>query len=497
MTVLERLSAEDARILRLESAAICGHTCKVLLVDPDAEGRSLTVEALRERVAARVGGARRARQRVVPTPLRIASPVWLDDPDFDVDYHVRGTEGAVGGGDAELREVAGRLMGERLDRSRPLWRTDVVGPLADGRIALVTRIHHCMADGIGAVRLGSLLFWDRASDAVEDPGEGRPLGGLGGGREDGAGEGGPGEWPDGTPQPARERVPGAARLLAAGLATRASAPASALAGAARALAQPGRWPMHARDLLRLPGTLRRELGGRTAASPFDRHLGAEREVAWATVPLAELRALEDAFDTHVTINDLVLAIVAGALRHWLERRGEEPAAMRVKIPVSMHARDERPDAIGNRDSFLFVGLPVTEADPVRRLMSIAAETRERKLRGDAAELYTFFHGLSHFRPLEQIATRVAMGAREFGLSVSNVPGPRELGAILGHAVSGLHTFAEPAEHHALRVAVISLAGALSFGLCTDPRAVAGLDVLAEGIELSMGELLDRAREVSA
>jgi hypothetical protein len=162
--------------------------------------------------------------------------------------------------------------------------------------------------------------------------------------------------------------------------------------------------------------------------------------------------------------------------------------MRVQVPVSMHHRGEAPGKLGNRDSFLFCDLPVSEPDPRARLAAINAETRQRKERHDAEELYSFFHSLSHIRPLYRVASELASGPREFALSVSNVPGPKEPVHLLGRRVAELYSIAEPADRHALRASAVSLAGRMGFGFCTDPGVVPGVAELAAGVDASLQEL---------
>jgi hypothetical protein len=204
--------------------------------------------------------------------------------------------------------------------------------------------------------------------------------------------------------------------------------------------------------------------------------------------LTELKRIEHALGEGITVNDVVLAGVAGALRSWLDEGDRAPGDLRAQVPVSLHSRREASDEVGNRDSFLFVDLPLAEDDPVERLRRISAETRERKLDHDAETLYAFFHSLSHFRPLYREVTRLTSGPREFALSVSNVPGPRDPVTVMGRAVERFASFAEPADRHALRVAVVSLGGELAFGLCSDPDAVGGLDRLASALDESLAEL---------
>jgi diacylglycerol O-acyltransferase len=156
--------------------------------------------------------------------------------------------------------------------------------------------------------------------------------------------------------------------------------------------------------------------------------------------------------------------------------------------VCLHAREEEKGELGNRDSFMNVDLPIAEPDPQERLRLINSETSARKLDHDADALYAFFHALSRFRPLYKGVTRLTAGPREFALSVSNVPGPRERAVILGHAVEQFCSFAEPADRHALRISVVSLEGELAFGLCSDPEAISNLDGLRGALADSIAEL---------
>jgi hypothetical protein len=230
-----------------------------------------------------------------------------------------------------------------------------------------------------------------------------------------------------------------------------------------------------------------------ADSVLDRHIGPEREVARAGVPLKRLKAIGHAAGDGVTVNDVVLAAVAGGLRDWLGPERIGAGDIRVQIPVCLHLRGDAKEQIGNKDSFLNVDLPLHEPDPAVRLRTINRETHERKMDHDAETLYSFFHALGRFGPLHRGVTRIISGPREFALSVSNVPGPREKPLMLGRPVTGFVSFAEPADRHALRVSVISLGGDLAFGLCSDPNAIGGLDALAESIEASVDDLEEAVR----
>src|SRR3954451_12822795 len=459
---MQRLSDDDARILRLESDVIAGHTLKVAIVDPPEGGELPTLDLVRRRVQSRLAAVRRARQRLAPTPLSIATPAWIDDVSFDIRRHVRLASEPVHDRD-DVVAFAGKIMAERLDHSRPLWCIDYAGPLDDGRIALVIRIHHCMADGVTALRFLSRLLWDEDED----------------GRHADAAAG----W---NPEP----EPRATRLLAAGLGARVRDLGGAVSHGARAAVSPRRWRDTGSVLAALPGALRRELWARGGGTASDRRIGGDRELAFTSCSLADLKRIEHTAGEHVTVNDVVLAMVAGAIRRWLSTHHEHMETMRVQIPVSMHHRDEDGDALGNRDSFLFCDLPISEPDPRARLIAINAETTSRKEHHDPAELYSFFHSLSHVRPLYRVASGFAAGPREFALSVSTVPGRREPISLLGGNVAELYSVAEPADRHALRASAISLAGTMGLGFCTDPGAVPGVADLAGGLDASLAELLE-------
>jgi diacylglycerol O-acyltransferase / wax synthase len=241
---VERLSPEDARILRLESSTVAGHTLKVLILEQPPGGPRLGVGELRDHIAARLDSAPRLRQRVEPPAGGPAPPAWVDDDGFDIAHHVRRspvTEGTDG-----LRAHVGRVMSERLDRGRPLWTLDLVDGLDEGDIALVLKLHHAMADGTGALRIASTVLWDSGVN----PADGSPSASRAGG--------------DVHPAPL-----------------------------VRALARRRRWQELLRETRSLPTAVERELSPRATPSPFARPVGTWRAVAFAAVPLAEARTIKE------------------------------------------------------------------------------------------------------------------------------------------------------------------------------------------------------------
>lgn len=408
MDVGEPLSPDDARILSLESAAVLGFTLKLLVLEP---GEPLDLAALRARVAARVAGYSRALARV---DAAATGPVWVDAGGLDVAAHV--TQHAADT-PAELRARIDALMSQHLDRSRPLWAIELIGPLADGREAIAVRIHHAMADGMGAVRFVDTVLFEPHDAPVHAVG-------------------------------VRAAVPRASR-----------------------------W----REWEKLPGAVVRELGRPGSRSPFDRPITSARSLAFADLRLAELKRIAAARPAHTTINDVLLAVVAGGLRRWhLASHTDHPLPrLRAQIPVSLHHAGEDAAAAGNRDSFLDVDLLLHETDDVRRLDGIGAQTRVRKADGDAELLDELLRALDRMAPVGTAVRTLAGSAREFGVAISNVPGPRVPVAVAGRRVAHVYSSSEPGAHHALRVAAISNAEFLGVGFCVDPTAVAGVTGLAD------------------
>jgi hypothetical protein len=415
----ELLGPDDAHILSMESAVIMGHTLKLNVLE--AATTPLDLDALRAAVSKRLSDVPRATQRV---DVSGRAPRWVEAADFDIRDHVRlhpGTDDATRAG--LWRSVSG-LMSEHLDRTKPLWTFDVIGPLDDGREAIAARIHHAMADGIAAVRFLDEVLWD-AHAAPTAAGRPAPV------------------------------TPG--RL-----------------GQAR----------------RLPAAVLRELGHPAAASPLDRPVTGSRELAFTIASLAEAKAIGASRPTRATVNDVLLAVVAGGLHAWLtglDPMGRPHGEVRAQIPVSLHARDEG-SGLGNHDSFLNVDLHHDEPDPLVRLDRISADTAVRKRLDDADELYDLFHALGRVKHVGDAARRLAGSSREFAVAISNVPGPSAPVSVAGRRVEQLFSSSEPALHHALRISAISCAGDIGIGLCTDPTALPGIARLADCIAASYAAL---------
>ena len=354
-----------------------------------------------------------------------AAPAWVADDAFDIARHVAPEPFPEAADDRALLPVVAGLFEQRLDRAHPLWRIDAV-PLPGGGAALVWRLHHALADGTAAMRYARALLWDA----------------------------------DAGPDPAAVAHPGRPHPQAA-----------------------------AADDVRRRGHLARfmarEFVRARTRSPFDGRIGTRREIAFASVPLGPLHDAAKA-RAGATLNDAVLAIVAGALRCWVEHCHGRLGAVRCRVPVSLHHEG---DDAGNRDSFFSVALPLNEPDPVARLRAVHAATAVRKAEHDAETMDALLRDLARVSPpLEHFCARVQDSPRRFAVSVSNVPGPPSAPTVLGVPVEGLHSLAEIGERHALRVSVVSFAGRLCFGLLADPGLVEDLGAMAEGIEAEAAAL---------
>jgi len=415
------LSADDARILAMESAVLTGHTLKLIVLAP---GEPLDLAALRASVLARIADQPRARQRI---DAGGPEPRWVEASDFDVARHVRRRAGAECATWDDLLAVVGGLMSEHLDRSRPLWTLDLVGPLADGREAIAVRMHHAMVDGIAGMRFLEAILLD----------------------------------PDDAPMHAA----GTREADAAG-------------------------PRHD-AWRRLPAAVLRELGHPGAASPFDRPVTIARELAFATVPLLGLREIGASRPARATVNDVLLAVVAGGLHAWLGARGGS-RHLRAQVPVSLHHRGEGTTDLGNRDSFLGVDLPLAEPDPLRRLDLIGRQTREEKQHDDPALMYDLFHALGRWGLAGEVAQRLADSSREFSVAISNVPGPRVAVSVSGRDVRDLYSSSEPAAGHVLRISAISCADEMGVGFCSDPTALPDMTGLAAAVAAAYRDLHARA-----
>lgn len=451
----ERLTSLDASFLYLEKPAQHMHVGGLSVFSPREDG-PLTYADVERVLEARLHLAPRLRQRVRQVPMNLAHPMWADDPHFDLDFHVRHAALPAPGGRAELERAVGRVLSRPLDRSKPLWELYVFEGLAGERTAVLLKMHHVLADGIGGMLIGSVLF-DLAPDT-----------------------------PPGTP-PARPWIPEPAPpddlLIKEALGEMIVNPAELVGRAIRA---PVRAARAIAETLSGAGSL---VGmGTPPRGPFDGAIGPARRFATAEVSFERLRAVK----RHLggTINDLVLTAVADGLHRLLVARGEptKGRVLRVMVPVSVRSKAERGD-VGNRVAPAFVDVPVGRMAPATRLKKVGAETAALKSSSMAVSADSII-GLGAYAPpaLHAMAARLVSRGRWFNLVVSNVPAPQVPLYLAGARLEANYPTMPLGENCGLSVACTSLGGTMAFGLTADWDAVRDLEALARGIEGAVDDL---------
>jgi diacylglycerol O-acyltransferase len=457
---VQRLSALDTTFLHVEDDVSHMHLGSVGLF----EGPPPAHEDLLAVIEAKLHLAPRYRQRVRFIPFGAGRPVWVDDPHFHLDYHVRRTALPAPGGAEQLRLLVGRVMSQQLDRARPLWELWVVEGVADGRWALISKLHHSMVDGVSASSLITALM-----DPVRDA----PL-------------------PTARPwRPAPE--PGGAALVAGALAERATRPLHRLSAGARALRDPVASAAYGAAALQGLAAYA-GLARRPPATPLNGAICPRRRWDWARARLGEVKEIRDAFGG--TVNDVVLAAISQGFRELLEHRGAPTTSpLRTLVPVSV--RPPGDDGADNQVSAIFAELPVGIADPVERLHAVSAQLRHLKDRHEpvAGEVLT---SLTGFAPevLLALAARVATRTPQHNVNTvtTNVPGPQFPLYLAGRRMLEAFPYVPLGGHVRIGVAIYSYDGALAFGVTGDADVASDIDVLCRGIEHGMEALLGAARQ---
>ena len=441
----ERLSALDASFLAVEGPSAHMHVGWAATLAPPAQGPRPSFEVIFEHIARRLGRAPRYRQRIAPDALGLHAPLWIDAEDFDPAEHIHRSAAE------RLEDLADAVLSEPLQRDRPLWEMWLAPELADGTIGLVGKAHHCMVDGLAAVELGSLLLDTEPSPRGDDAAE---------------------EW---LPAPA----PHALELLARGAWDRTREQLRAPLALARApLALPG---FALRSGRALAGAVLPVAPGSSLNGPSS----PERHLATARRPLDELRAIKHEYG--VTVNDVVLAAVAGALRRHAERRHEPPRNLKAMVPVNVRA--EGAGALGNRITFMFVELPATSPDPLDRLFRVNVATRARKDAGVPEDADAAMQALSYApRSVQKAAAQVLASPRVYNLVVSNIPGPRIPMYLCGCRLRDAYPVVPLSDGHALSVGMTTIGDDACFGLYADPEMLPDADALALDLDAALDEL---------
>ena len=457
MVAIERVSGRDAAFFLLEGPNTPYHVAALITL----EGPSLPHQDLLRAVERRLDALPRFRQRL-DHPAFTGRPAWVDDPAFDLEYHVRRTSVQAPGTEEQLKHLVAELMEEHVSRFRPLWELWAIDGLLSGGTALLLKVHHAMADGVTGVRDLMLLFDEQRRTAAKTPRKPRP-----------------------AEPPRHEPPPGRARLLAG--------------AAIDALAFPGDlWRAGVRSASHPEAVAATALGCAEVAaaairpaprSPFNVAIGPNRTFDLVRVPMADVKEIGTAWGA--TVNDVVLAATAGGMRRWMVDRGHavDGLELRALIPVSLRTPGDA-DSAGNRVSGVIGPLPVFEPDPVARLMRVhegmLTAKRSKQVLGAGAmlNLPALVPG-----PLARPLAGLQRVQRFFNICITNVPGPKRPLYLAGRRIADLIPVTPLSANCALLVAAISYAGELTFGLVADPDAVPDLGVIAEGIDKSLMELL--------
>jgi WS/DGAT/MGAT family acyltransferase len=452
------LSSLDTSFLRVETPTAHMHVGWLSHLDLPDGAAQLDVRRLVTNIGARLHRAPRFRQCVMEPPLGIGEPEWVDDPGFGLERHIEVVESATPVGRAGLRSIADGFLSFPLPRDRPLWSLLVVPRVGPDGAAIIGKVHHAMVDGIAAVELGMLLF-----DLEPDPAPDVP--------------------PPWSPQP----VPQAAVRALGALANRARTASSIVR-----VPSPLEGLRAADDGLRAATALAGDTLRPAPSSFLNPDITPARTLVTQTMSMGELDRIKRRLG--VKLNDVVLTLAAGALRQLALVRGEEPADLRVMVPVSTRAEGER-SAGGNRITFCFLPLPLSEEHPLDRLRRVRAETSEMKRSGRIAGSELLLRSLEQLPgPLKTRAAKLAASPRLYNLTVSNVPGPPMPLYAAGAQVTSVFPVIPLSDGHALSIGVLSYHGAMHFTAYADPVTLPEAREMPTLLSVALVELLEACED---
>jgi len=479
---MKQLTGLDSQFLAMETRAVFGHVGSVCIVDPRTATEEFNLGYLTEAITRRLPLAPLFRQRLVEVPLGLDQPYWIDDPDFDIEFHVRELALPAPGSDRQLSELVARLHARPLDRSRPLWELYLISGLPDGRVAIYNKIHHAAIDGTSGADLLSALL-DLTADGRPSPAEIVPFTG--------------------------ERLPGVWWLLRQ--------------GAASALRQPGHAVRVVNELIHsspaMTGVLKRPLAQllpgrrdqddpvlpglrfRAPRTPFNATITPHRRWAFTDLPLSEVKAVRQA--TGLTVNDVVMGLCAGALRRWLLDHDALPeTALVAAVPVSIRTESQQ-GTMGNQVSIMLSGLPTHLSSAAERLAAVHRAMRVAKEQHDAVPA-RLLADVSQFTipVLANQAWRLSARLRLFervnpyNVIISNVPGPDVPLYLAGAELQAYYPVSAIFDGQGLNMTVMSYRGTMFFGLLACRELLPDLDVLAGYLRDELDEMLRAASRLT-
>jgi diacylglycerol O-acyltransferase / wax synthase len=465
---MDRLTSFDTSFLANEKSN--GHMAiGALLV---CEGSPPSEDDFLAHIRSRVHLLPRLRQRLLYPPLGLGTPFWVDYPDFDIHRHLRRVALPAPGTEAQFQAVVGELLAPPLERSKPLWELILVEGFEDDRFAVVYKTHHAMADGISAVDIGMLLF-----DVEPKP---EPV------REE---------------EPWTPARPPSRRALAGRAGAGVAATLRRLVGwLRRALREPERARKRAADGLAGVWEVTWNLARPAPRVPFNTEIGPGRSFCWASFDLPDFKHVKNALGG--TVNDVTLAVVAGALRRWLLERDFAVDGLELKalVPVSIRTENEHGE-LGNKLTAMRGPLPVGIEDPVERLHAVSAAMdalKASKQPFGAEAIWGLNDWFRDFAPPILLTPTAAINfsTRLFNLLVTNFPGPQVPFYVLGRELTGVYPIGFLAHRHALAIAILSYNGRVGFGLLADPDTLPDAERIAGHLAASVEELRGAAQIAS-
>ena len=460
---MDRLNPLDAVFVDAEDAD--PNTSMAIASIAVFEGPAPSHEEFLAHMAGRLARVPRYRQKLRMVPFRLGRPVWVDDPDFDLRYHVRRTALPAPGGDQQLADLMALVMSQRLDRDHPLWEDWVAEGLADGHWALISKVHHCFVDGVSGTDLYRVIF-DLSPEGSPPAFDSRPV--------------------QAEPSPVELAVQAALDTVVL--------PAREALALRGAMADPQRAIQRAADMTRAFAMLTPALWPATGSSLSGR-IGRQRRYTWARASLEDVKTIKRALGG--TVNDVVLAAISGGFRALLLARGEEPGPHMVRslVPVSVRAPGEE-DVYENQVSALLADLPVHIADPVARLAAVQAELATLK-KSNEAMLGQALTSVGRYTPFPYASWLVRLGfglpQRDIVTVTTNVPGPRQPLYGMGRRILEIIPYVPIAATLRTGVSIFTYCDHVTFGITGDFDANPDLDVLARGIEDGLAELLKASR----
>jgi WS/DGAT/MGAT family acyltransferase len=458
----ERLSNLDASFLALETRTTHMHVGAVSIFSagPSTGDEGVDIDVIRQLILSRLDAIRRYRQRLATVPIEGAA-VWVDDEHFHLDYHVRHIALPHPGSTEQLKDLVGRLMSQQLDRSKPLWELYIVEGLEDGGFALIAKIHHCMIDGVSGIDLMAVLLDFAPEFEISEP----------------------------KPWTARS-APNGTELIVREVSRTIS---SVVSGFLRAPSDIGEWTTSWSERARAAGaSLSSGWLTQTDKTSLNGPISGARAFDWLQMPLFEIKNIKN--EHAATVNDVMLAIVAGAVRRYLQDVGGltqedlEETEFRIMAPVSVRSQDES-GTLGNKVAMWLLDLPIAEPDPAIRVQMVNRQTKRLKEADHALGASTLVE-VSTGAPatLLSLAARLASRARPFNMTVTNVPGPQFPLYLAGSEMLATYPLVPLWQSHGAGIAMFSVRGMIDIGINMDRDLIPDATLLRGYLQDSLEEL---------